>query len=318
VNFLNQFNTSDKRLNEIIIVGSLNMDLNTEVCCLPVKGESVIANKFYTSPGGKGANQAIAAARLGAGVSMIGCVGRDNNGQALLKNLADNNIDTTSIHSVSEVATGFAIITINNFAENTIVIFPGANDICSLKDIEQAEELFLKAKVMVTQLEIPLETVNSALQFAKKHNVTTILNPAPFRRLSSAILANVDLLIPNAVEAANLCGLSITDIDSAMQAADAIQKMGVIRTAITLGKEGAIFAGPEGKFHMPAFKVEAVDTTGAGDAFIGAFASSWAKRLSIERCLSYGCAAGALASLKVGAQSALPNVAEIEAFLKQN
>ena len=251
---------------ELVVVGSLNMDLTARVERLPSRGETVTANHFQASPGGKGANQAVAAARLGAHVRMVGRVGRDSYGEALLSSLEANNVDVSRVLKDPSSPTGMALITVDDNGANTIVVVQGANGRCQPEDVEAAEEVISKAKALVVQLEIPLETVEKALQVAKRHSVATVLNPAPARRVPEGVLSHVDFLIPNEIEAAALCGCPVADPDTALKAGERLLEMGAGRAIITLGEQGAVFVGPEGGFHVSAFRVKAVDSTGAGDA----------------------------------------------------
>lgn len=301
-------------MNELIVVGSMNMDLIVKVKNLPAQGETITAGHFQEFPGGKGANQAIAAAKLGAIVSMVGRVGSDPYGEALLANLIANNVDTSFILKDSQSPTGIALITVDEAGRNTIVVYQGANGRCLPADVEAAEDIIKRANALVVQLEIPLDVMETALQVAKKHSLTTVLNPAPAQVVTESVLSNVDILIPNEVEATTLSGLPVVDPDTAFKAAEKLLRMGSHRVVITLGEQGAIYAGPEGKLHSPAFTVDAVDSTGAGDAFIAAFTVAWMEGIGIERTLRYACAAGAITTTRVGAQSSLPTRDEVSQF----
>jgi ribokinase len=304
----------DKLMDELIVVGSINMDLIVKVKHLPSRGETVTASHFQEAPGGKGANQAVAAARLGAIVRMIGRVGSDPYGEALLKNLVANNVDTSCMLKDSYSPTGTALVTVDEAGRNTIVVYPGANGMCLPADVEAAEDIIKGAKALVVQLEIPLDVMETALQVAKRHSLTTVLNPAPAQAVTESALSLVDILIPNEVEATTLSGLRVVDPDTALKAAERLICMGPRRVVITLGEHGAVYAGPEGKLHSPAFIVDSVDSTGAGDAFIAAFTVAWMGGLGAERSLRYACAAGAITTTRVGAQSSLPTRDEVSQF----
>ncbi|MCR4424946.1 MAG: ribokinase [Firmicutes bacterium] len=301
----------------IVVLGSLNMDLVTRVSRLPMKGETLTALGFHTVPGGKGANQALAAARLGADVRMIGRVGRDAYGEMLLANLCADGADVSHVVLDSSAPTGMAFITVDTAGANTIVVYPGANAHCSEEDVDACRSLISGARVLIAQLEIPVETVEYAFELARASSVMTILNPAPARKLPAALLASTDLLIPNEVEAGLLSGMPVSDPDSALRAAAHLREQGPARVVITLGSKGAIYAGPEGTIHGHAFRVQAVDSTAAGDAFIGAWAAAWTRGAAISESLRYASAAGAAATTTVGAQSSLPRPEQVLALLEQ-
>jgi ribokinase len=301
-------------MDELIVVGSMNMDLIVKVEQLPFKGETVTASHFQESPGGKGANQAIAAAKLGAMVKMVGRVGSDPCGEALLNNLAANHVDISYIRKDLRSPTGTALITVDGGGRNTIVVYQGANGRCVPADIEAVEDAIKEAKALIVQLEIPTDVMEMALRVAKRHSLTTVLNPAPAQVLTEHVLANVDILIPNEVEATALSNLSVVDPKTAFEAAERLLGMGSRRVVITLGEQGAVYAGPEGKLHSPAFVVDSVDSTGAGDAFVAAFTVAWMEEMGLEKSLKYACAAGAITATRVGAQSSLPTRDEVSQF----
>jgi ribokinase len=297
----------------IIVVGSLNMDLVVRIPRHPQIGETILGGEFGTFPGGKGANQAVAAARLGAAVKMIGRVGTDAFGAALLQALAKDGVDTTHVLQDREAATGVALITVDANGRNTIVVASGANGRVSPADISAAESVFEGARVLLLQLECPLEAVAHAIQLARKHGVQVVLNPAPARSLDAALLSNVDYLIPNQTELARLSGL-----DSISPAVNHLQAMGVQRVIVTLGEEGVLVAEDKEQAQLPAHRVVAVDTTAAGDAFVGAFAVALAEGRSTREAAAWGNAAGALAVTKMGAQPSLPTRAEFNQFLEKH
>ena len=304
----------EEPMDELIVVGSMNMDLTVKVKQLPSQGETVIANHFQASPGGKGGNQAVAAARLGAIVRMIGRVGSDPYGEALLMNLAANNVDASYTLKDSDSPTGTALITVDEGGRNTIVVYQGANGRCLPADVKAAEDIIKEANALVVQLEIPLDVMETALQVAKRHSLVTVLNPAPAHVLTDSVLSNVDILMPNEVEATALSGLPVRDPGTALKAAEKLLSMGPGRVVITLGEQGAVYAGPEGTFHSPPFIVDAVDSTGAGDAFVAAFTIAWIEGMDLERSLRYACAAGAITTTRVGAQSSLPTRDEVRSI----
>lgn len=300
---------------DIVVVGSLNMDLVAKVKRLPSHGETVIAHHFQVVPGGKGANQAVAVGRLGATAGMVGRVGMDSYGEILLSSLTTNGVDVSYVTKDSDLPTGTALITVDDNGENTITVFPGANGRCLPEDVKAAESFILKAKALIAQLEIPLETVQTALRVAKENAIMTVFNPAPFRRLPEDLLSIVDYLILNEVEASALCGCPVDQPHTAIEVGKRILDMGPGRVVLTLGEKGAVFAGPEGGFHVPAFRVKAIDSTAAGDAFIGAFTVALVEGMDVEEGLRYGCASGAIATTRMGAQTSLPTRDEIKELL---
>lgn len=303
---------------EIAVVGSLNMDLVIRVPHLPAAGETVIGREFTTAAGGKGANQAVAAARLGASVAMIGRVGKDDFGSALRANLNGAGADTTYVLSDEHAATGVALIAVEEGGQNTIIVAAGANANVSRTDVDAARRIIASSQVLVAQLEVPLDTVTFALDLARAAHVLTLLNPAPAQELSPDVLARVDMIVPNETEAGILTGIPVKDWESAKAAALELNRRGVPSVVITLGERGAL-ASDSGSIHrVPAFPVHAVDATAAGDAFVGALAVARAHGRDLPAALRQAGAAGALATLKLGAQPSLPTRAELEEFLKNN
>jgi len=297
----------------------------------PQPGETISGEDLKIIPGGKGANPAVAAARQGANVTMIGLVGSDRFGALLVENLKSNRVDTSRV-LVDEAATGTAVIVVDANGQNSIVLSPGANGKVSPADVDSAS--FQRFGLILLQLEIPTPTVLRAAQKAREHGMTVLLNPAPAKSLPAELLANVDILIPNESELALLAGLPVTDISSVEVAAKEILKQGVKTVIATLGGKGALLATGAQATQVGAYKVDVVDTTAAGDAFIGGFASkilthSWSSPTptdaqesasyakALEEAVRYGCACGALATTKFGAQPSLPTKAEVETFLNQ-
>ena len=299
----------------IAVVGSLNMDLVARSPRIPQPGETIIGGDFRTVPGGKGANQAVAAARLGARVSMVGRVGRDTFAGPLLDNLAAAGIDHSFVTQDPQAATGVALIVVDDAGQNSIVVASGANMRLSPADVDGAETAIAGADVLLLQLESPLETVTRAAEVARAHGVIVILNPAPARSLPGSLLSLVDVLIPNESETALLTGLPVGDQAEAEAASTALRGLGVGTVILTLGERGALLAREEGAEHLPAFDVTPVDTTAAGDAFVGGFAVALAEGRSLAEAVRWGNAAGGLATTKLGAQSSLPTRQELEALL---
>jgi ribokinase len=299
----------------VTVVGSLNMDLIARSPRIPRPGETIIGGDFHTAPGGKGANQAVAAARLGARVSMIGRVGRDAFAGQLLDNLSAAGVDHTFVIQDSEVATGVALIVVDDAGENSIVVASGANMRLSPADVDEAEAVIAGADALLLQLESPLETVIRAAEVARAHGVTVILNPAPARSLPAELLAMVDVLIPNESETSLLTGLPVSNQAEAETAATALREMGVGTVILTLGERGALLAREEETEQVLAFEVTPVDTTAAGDAFVGGFTVAMAGGQPLAEAVRWGNAAGALATTKLGAQPSLPTRQDLEALL---
>jgi len=299
----------------VAVVGSLNMDLVARAARIPQPGETVIGGEFRNVPGGKGANQAVAAARLGAQVSMVGRVGRDAFAGPLLDSLAADGIDHTFVIQDPHAATGVALIVVDDAGENSIVVASGANMRLSPTDVNAAETAIAGADALLLQLESPLETVTRAAELARAHGVTVILNPAPARPLPVELLALVNVLIPNESETALLTGMPVGDQAEAEAAAGALRTMGVGTVILTLGQRGALLAREKEIVVCPAFDVTPVDTTAAGDAFVGGFAVALAEGRPLLEAARWGNGAGALATTKLGAQPSLPARQELETLL---
>ena len=297
----------------LIVVGSLNMDLVVRAPRHPRPGETLIGSQFQTFPGGKGANQAVAAARLGAKVRMIGRVGQDAFGDALLQTARQDGVDTTFIRRDPNAATGVALITLDEAGQNTIVVASGANMQVSAQDIEQAAAAFEGASLLLMQLECPLEAVEAAAELAQRYSIPVVLNPAPARPLPQSLLARVDYLLPNQHE---LQLLAEGEADYATAAARLISN-GVRNLVVTLGEEGALLVTPQSQETLPAFKVPVVDTVAAGDAFAAAFCVALAEGKSLRDAVLWGNAAGAIAVTRPGAQPSMPNREELIQFLKE-
>ncbi|MFC1923139.1 ribokinase [Chloroflexota bacterium] len=301
----------------ISVVGSLNMDLVIRSPHIPQPGETIIGSDFQTIPGGKGANQAVAAARLGGEVSMVGRVGNDAFADVLLDNLTAAEVDTSFIQRDETAASGAAMIVVDDNGENIIVVASGANLQLSETDVERAEQVIAASDVLVLQLEVPLPVVTRAAQIAQAHQVAVVLNPAPARELPLELLELVDVLVPNESETALLTGLPIGSQVELEQAANKLLSSGIGYVVITLGGRGAFLASPDYKSkNFEAFSIQPVDTTAAGDAFVAGLAVNYGAGKTLPDAIRWGNAAGAMAALRFGAQSSLPTRNEVLKLIK--
>jgi ribokinase len=300
---------------DIVVVGSLNMDLVVKTEHMPASGETVHGEGLKTIPGGKGANQAASAAKLGSAVAMVGKVGGDDFGLPLIDNLQHQGVDTAFVKVDREASTGTAVIIVDSSGQNSIVVSLGANGRVTKADIDACEDVIKEAKILLLQFEIPLDSVVYAMQIARRHGVQVILNPAPAKQASLALLKSADILVPNEMELQLLTNMPITDEVVAEEAAKKLLAQGVKVVIVTLGERGALLLTGERTIFVPAKKVKAVDTTAAGDAFIGGLATGLLKGFDLEKAVRYGCAAGTLAVTKFGAQTSLPSAREVEKFI---
>jgi ribokinase len=298
------------------VIGSANLDFTVALPRLPRVGETVSAGTLLVNRGGKGANQAAAARRLGAEVRMIGCVGDDDSGTEIRRALREQGIGVDGIATSSEAATGTALIFVDRKGRNQIGVAPGANHRLTVEMARAGEDAIAWAEVLVSQLEVPVPVVRWALETAGRHGVPTVLNPAPVQELSDELLGLVTYLTPNAGEVAALTGIEVQDLDSGRQAAARLCERGAGTVIITLGDQGALVCDRASAVHFEAFPVEAVDTTGAGDAFNGALAVGLAAGGSLEQVIPLASAAAALTCTRRGAQDALPDRTDVERFLQ--
>ncbi len=301
-------------MGEIVVVGSLNADLVVRTPHFPRPGETIQGQDLATIAGGKGANQAVAAARLGAGVTMVGCVGADSFGSTLIENLKQNKVDARHVRRDGSAATGTAIIIVDGNGENSIVLSPGSNAKIAPHDVEPA--VLSGAKLLLLQLEIPLETVLHAARLARDRKIGVILNPAPARDLPDELLKSADYIVPNETELSQLAGKKVRDKDSLEAAARSLLSRGPKNVVVTLGQKGALVVNRSGRQYVDSYKVKPVDTTGAGDAFIGGMAVALLRRKSLTDAVQYACACGALATTRFGAQPSLPTAQEVKDFLR--
>ncbi len=292
----------------VVVVGSINMDLVSYSKRIPHIGETVLGERFLMVPGGKGANQAVAAARLGAQVILLGAAGTDSHGEQLMRHLQESGIDIS--HIKKEItSTGVALINVDIRGNNQIVVVPGANFSLTIRDLEEREQVFANADVVVLQLEIALEVVDKAIEIAGRYKKPVILNPAPAQDLPDQWLGQVDYLIPNEHEAL-LLGGSPDNNYAALR--EKIKQV----LLVTRGERGVLYSTGETVEIIPAFKVKVVDTTAAGDAFIGGFSVALAEKKPLKEAIIFANAVAALSVGKEGAQTSLPRRQEVEQFIR--
>ncbi|MGL5541176.1 MAG: ribokinase [Erysipelotrichaceae bacterium] len=291
-------------MSRIVVVGSINVDLITIASRFPQKGETVVGLDFKVLPGGKGANQAVCAAKLGSEVVMIGCVGDDVNGKSMVENLRQNGVQTHCIETIEGVPTGCAQITIAE-QDNSIVIVPGANAHVSPKYVEANARELLAADVVLVQLEIPMETIEWVVEFCAQNKITVILNPAPAQKLSKELVEKVSFITPNEIELSQIYGST----------KEAVLQSHPNQVVMTAGSDGVYFHDGLQLVHLPIHKVEVVDTTGAGDSFNGALAVALANHKTLAQAIAFGNKAGSVTVQKLGAQSAMPTQREMEEWI---
>lgn len=298
----------------IVVVGSINMDLVFRTPRMPGVGETIAGHEFAQIAGGKGANQAVAAARQEVTTTLIACVGDDSYGRQSLSNLQEDGIGTDFISTITDVATGVAGIFVDDHGDNSIVIASGANAQLSSAHIEAAKEVIGNAGLLICQCETPLTTVSAAIQMAVQHSVPVVFNPAPALSLPDDLLTKVRYLIVNEIEAEQLSGIKVTDIASAQSASNKLLARGVAYVLLTMGEQGVYVASAGSdqlSVHLPAVKVQVIDTTAAGDTFVGAFAAGIARGLSVLDAANAAQFSAALAVTKLGAQSSIPYREEV-------
>jgi ribokinase len=299
---------------DVFVAGSINQDFVLSVERRPAPGETVTDARLATHNGGKGANQAAAAALLGAGVTFLGCVGDDGFGEPLVRALAEKGVDTSLVQEVSGSSTGTAFITVTPDGENAITVAPGANRRLTVEDVDAVSESIGEAKVLIAQMEIPPEAVRRAVEIAEANETRALVNLAPPFEVSQALLEKLDPLVLNEHEAAFLLGESVEGVDGALSAASELLDLGPRSVVVTVGEDGAVFSSGASVEHLTAPSVEVVDTTGAGDAFVGALAARLAADAPLEDAVAYAARAGAAAVTKEGAQGALPTPDVVEAL----
>jgi ribokinase len=298
--------------NRITVVGSSNTDMVIKTSKLPAPGETILGGVFFMNPGGKGANQAVAAARLGGKVSFIAKTGDDVFGKQARQIFEGENINTDYLMMDTGHPSGVALITVDAKGENCIVVAPGSNSYLSKEDIELAREQIIRSEIVLLQLEIPLETVAYTANIAYDAGKKVILNPAPATQISDEILSRLYMITPNEIEAELISGIPVTDIESAKLAAQHLFDRGVKVVIITLGSKGALLFTREKTKLIPSPKVDALDTTAAGDVFNGAIAVAISEGSELEEAVEFACKAAAISVTRMGAQSSAPYRKEIK------
>ena len=300
---------------KIVVLGSINMDLVAVAPSLPTPGETVMGSDFATLPGGKGANQAVAAARLGADVHMVGRVGDDVFGPMLIESLEANGVDVSDVVTTPGVSSGIAVILLDDERQNYIVGIYGANMACDKIQIEAVSRALGGADALLLQMEIPLDVSLEAASIARRMGVRIIYDPAPPSEIPLSCYEAFDIIAPNQSEAEVLCGVTVEDVGSAYEAASILRDRGTRIALIKLGEQGVVYSADQGSGHVPVFEVDTIDTVAAGDGFAGALAVALAEGQPLERALRSASAAGALVVTKRGAQDAMPDRVEVEQLL---
>ncbi|MGG4132266.1 ribokinase [Paenibacillus illinoisensis] len=301
-------------MGDITVVGSLNVDIVAFTNDYPKRGETHFGEKMLTLPGGKGANQAVTCARLGKKVHMIGSIGTDFYGDNMIKAMKDNGVDTSYIKRVEELSTGCAIITIDHTAENTMLVIKGANDCLTAKDIQDAFSNVHNSKILLVQMEIPEEAVIEAMVQAKHKDMFVILDPAPADGIVKHALPYADLIVPNQQETKELTGINVSDVNTAIQAAEYFSHLGVKNSIIKMGEKGSLVYENGKVEYVEAVKVKAVDTVGAGDSFAGAIGFALADGKNLVAAAKFASIVAAIKVSKQGAQSGIPNLEEVNQF----
>lgn len=309
--------TAAGRVPRIVVAGSVNLDLVLRCAVIARPGETLAGRDLREHFGGKGANQAVAAAQLGAEVWLIGRVGMDGFGAALLQGLQAAGVRTEHVQKTAG-ASGVAVIQVEDSGQNSIVVIPGANAGLTAADVLAAADVIRGADVLLVQFEVPLEAVETAVRTATEAGVTVIVDPAPAQREVSSLILSADWLLPNETEAEVLTGTAVNDLSSAQRAARQLQRLGAKRALVTLGGDGVLLVDPAGQAQVAEpFRVCAVDTTAAGDAFAGGLAYGLAAGMSESEAVRFACATGALATTRHGAQSSVPTGEEVRLLLEQ-
>lgn len=300
-------------MSKILVVGSMNMDLVVKTDEIPKVGETLLGHELLQIPGGKGANQGVAIAKLGNDITFLGKVGKDSFGDELLASMKNSGVNIEHIER-EDTSTGIAVINVDKYGRNNIVVIPGANAMVDKEYLGRHLVTFEEAEIVVFQLEIPLETVKEGLKIAKETGKITILNPAPAMELDDEIISNIDILIPNEHELERMTNVEVIDDESILKASKLLLNKGIKQIIVTLGSKGVLYIDNKKNEFFNAYNVNVVDTTAAGDSFIGGFLTSYVEDRDIKKAINMGQKTAALAIQKVGAQSSLPNREEVENF----
>lgn len=304
-------------MNKVCVLGSINMDLVIKVNEMPKEGETILSESFEKIAGGKGANQAVAARRCGNIVSMIGKIGKDDNGKILKGLLEEDSIDTNLIFEDENEPTGMAVITVNKNGNNSITVISGSNMTLNKDEIEKSKEIIENSDILISQFEVPEEVILEAFKIAKENNKVIILNPAPAKKIDEELLKSTDIIIPNETEAELLTGIKVNDLESAKLAANGLLEKGVKFVIVTLGSKGAAVISKEDGQIVEAYKVKAIDTTAAGDSFIGGLSSKLdIESLSFENLLKAVKFANKVSSITVQRKGAQPSIARLEEVIE--
>lgn len=303
-------------IKKILVIGSLNMDFVIEVDKMPLPGQTVLGKRFSLSPGGKGANQAFAAGKLGANVSILGAVGNDEYGRKLLQNLNSVNVNVDNVITTDDANTGCAFINVDDTGENNIVVVGGANRLITKEIIDENINLITESDIIIVQLEIPLDVVGYAVKLAKENNKFVILDPAPaVSDLSDDLLSNIDIIKPNETEIQILSGIEIKSNEDIVTAARILIDKGVKNVIVTLGKDGSVLIDKNHVKYFSALDVETIDTTAAGDSFTAALAKALLEDKNLDDAISYAHIVSSIVVTKKGAQSSIPSQIEINEFI---
>ena len=305
-------------MSKLIVLGSVNADHVLQVEGFPRPGETVLGHGYQVLPGGKGANQAVAAARLGADIGFIACVGDDDFGKRMISAFEEDGMDTRAVMSVDGMPTGIALIQVAAGGENSIAISAEANACLTEEALEPHLDFLRRADTLLMQLESPMKTIERAAREAKSEGMQVVLNPAPAQPLSDKLLGNLSMITPNETEAELLTGMKVENEADAQKAADILRDKGVETVIITLGSQGAFYCGPNGSRLVPGFTVEATDTTAAGDTFNGALVAALQEGKGMNEAIRFAHAAAALSVTRLGAQTSIPSRKEVDEFLQAN
>lgn len=299
-------------MRPIWVIGSINTDMVVKASALPSPGQTLLGGEFFMNLGGKGANQAVAAARLGAHVSLLGSLGQDIFGDDAIARLISETVDCSHVSRSKTLPSGVALISVDSAGENQITVAPGANQLVSEQQVDLAFSSIVSGSIILLQLEIPLAIAAHSIELARAHNCCVILDPAPAQKLSKQMLQDLYLLTPNESEAETLTGIQVSSTESAEYAAKSLLNMGVLNVALTMGSKGVLLANSKGCELIPARLVQAIDTTAAGDCFNGALAAALTNKKTLREAIHFACAAASISVTRMGAQDSMPRQHELE------